>query len=157
MRFTLISNLKQDKAMRSILIGLILFILLYLVSDVIVKYLNFGLFGNEIKNTLFGNEAEYIDAMTKGAFLEFWHTEIFFVMMMLLTLSSVFIRVANKSRLLVTNIVMLSALISLSSLALAYFISPFFIDIYVITFFIWHLGALYSCFYSLWRFYDKRV
>lgn len=157
MRFTLINNLRDDKAMRLILSSFILFILFYLIADIFVKYYNFGIFNTAIKTTLFGDEQQYIDAITKASFLEFWHSEIFFIMMLLLTLSAIFIRVANRFRLLFTNIVMTSAVVSLLSIALAYFVSPFFIDIYVLSFFIWHISAIYMSIYSMWRLYDKRV
>ena len=143
--------------MRLILTGFLTFILLYILSDILVKYSSFGLFGDKINLTLFGSEEEYIDPMSKASFLEFWHTEIFFIMMILLTLGAVFIRLAKNSRVLVTNILMISAIASLVALGLSYFISPFFVNIYVATFFLWHLTALYMILYSLWRLYDKSV
>ena len=157
MRFTLINNIKQDSAMRLILTGFLVFILIYLISDITVKYSSFGLFSDKINITLFGSEEEYIDPITKASFLEFWHTEIFFIMMILLTLSAVFIRLAKKSRILVTNTVMISAIISLIALALSYFISPFFVAVYIAAYFLWHITALYMILYSLWKLYDKSI
>ena len=157
MRFTLINNIKQDKAMKLVLSGLLAFILIYIVSDVIVKYYSFGIFNSAIKTTLFGNEQEYIDPINKASFLEFWHTEIFFIMMILLTLSAVYIRLAKKSRLLLTNTLMISAITSLVFIALSYFVSPFFINLYIATFFVWHVSALYMISYSFWKLYDKSV
>jgi len=155
-RFTLINNIKQDSAMRLILSALLIFISMYLISDIFVKYSSFGITGSAVKLTLFGSEAEYIDPISKASFLEFWHTEIFFIMMLLLTLSAVFVRLVKKS-ILVLNIVMISAIISIIALALSYFMSPLFISIYIATFFLWHASALYMTLYSLWRLYDKSV
>ena len=157
MKFTLINNIKQDRAMRLILTGFLSFILLYLISDIIVKYFGFGILPDTIKTTLFGNEEEFIDPITKASFLEFWHVEIFFMMMILLTLSAIFIRLANRSRVAMTNTLMISAIISLVSIALSYFVASFFIYIYVLTFFIWHLSAIYMILYSLWKLYDKSL
>lgn len=156
MRFTLINNVKQDNAMRLILSALLVFISLYLISDVLVKHSSFGITSNAVKLTIFGSEAEYIDPISKASFLEFWHTEIFFIMMLLLVLSAVFVRLAKKS-MLILNIVMISSIISIITLALSYFMSPLFINIYIATFFIWHVSALYMSLYSLWRLYDKSV
>lgn len=157
MRFTLISNIKQDKAMRLILSCFLVFVVLFLVFDIVVKYNSFGIFADKISVTLFGNEEEYIDPITKSAFLEFWHTEIFFIMMLLITLSAVFVRVAKKWVLSTLNTLMISAIVSLCALALAFFMSKAFINIYVATFFLWHGAALYMSFYSLWKLYDKSV
>jgi len=143
--------------MKLILTSFLSFILLYLISDIIVKYYTFGVFPDTIKVTLFGNEEEFIDPITKASFLEFWHVEIFFMMMILLTLSAIFIRLANRSRVVMTNMLMISAIISLITLALSYFTASFFIYIYVFTFFIWHLSSIYMIFYSFWKLYDKSL
>lgn len=151
MKFTLIKNLQKDSAMSLILKGFLIFILLYLISNILVMNSSFGISVDSINSTLFGNEDEYVDPITESAFLEFWHTEIFFIMMILFTLNAVFIRVAKRSRIILTNVLMISAITSLISLALAYYVSDFFINIYVYTFFIWHIMAAYISLYSFWK------
>jgi hypothetical protein len=150
MRFTLVKNLQQDPLMKPILSGLLIFIFIYLVSDLIVKNFSFGIFVQDIKNTLFGNEDQFIDPITKGDFLEFWHVEIFFIMMILLTLNAIYIRVAKNSKLFL-HLLMSLALISLFSLLISYFISDSFVYIYTFSFFAWHICAMYISLYSLWR------
>lgn len=153
MKFTIIKDLTQDSMMKPILSGLLSFTLLYLLSDFFVKHSSFGLFPHAIHATLFGSEEEFLDPINKASFLEFWHVEIFFIMMILFTLSTVYIRLskASKSAIVVVNLMMISAIISLISLPLAYFFSSGFINIYVATFFIWHILALFSALYSLKR------
>lgn len=155
MRFTLIKDIKQDKMMSPILSGLLIFTILYLISDILVKYYGFGIFPSDVYLTLFGNEEEFIDPITKSSFLEIWHMEIFFIMMILLSLSAVFIRLckSNFINILILNIVLLSSIISIISLVLSFFISDSFILSYVFCFFIWHIGALYMAIYSLWNLY----
>lgn len=138
--------------MRPILSGLLLFTLLYLVADVFVLKGSFGLFFAEIQNTLYGNMDEYIDPMSNSSFLEFIHTQIFFMMMILLTLSAVFIRLFSKalSSLIIVNILMISALSTLILLVLSYYVNQEFIVIYIITFFIWHVLAFVMSALSLW-------
>ncbi|WP_324170616.1 hypothetical protein [Sulfurimonas sp.] len=143
--------------MSLILKGFLSFILLFLISDILVKYFSFGITPDAIYITLFGNEEEFIDPITKSYFLEFWHTEIFFIMMNLLTLSAIFIRLSNKSKIAMTNILMISAIISLISLPMSFFISSDFVYIYLLTFFIWHLSAIYMILYSFWKLNDKSI
>ncbi|MDQ7046016.1 MAG: hypothetical protein Q9M32_08905 [Sulfurimonas sp.] len=160
MRFTLIKDLKQDALMKPILSGLLIFTLLYLLADVFVKQYTLGLFYDEIFLNLFGNEEEFLDPMLKSSFLEFWHIEIFFIMMLLLTLSAVFIRLYSNTsfNLLVLNTMLLSALLCIISIALSFFASEVFIHIYIISFFIWHILALYMSIYSLWNLhYDPSL
>ncbi len=150
MRFTLV---KKDSTIKPILIGLLSFTIIYLISDVFVKYSSFGIFKEQIKITLFGNKEQFIEALPKSSFLEFIHIEIFFIMMITLTISAVFIRVSNnkKNASLISSMMMITALISLITLALSFFISGIFIDTYVATFLLWHLIAFFISFYCLWR------
>lgn len=143
--------------MSLILKGFLFFILLYVVSDIFVMKESFGISADAVSSTLFGSEEAYIDPINESSFLEFWHTQIFFIMMILLTLSAVFIRVAKRSRNIITNALMISALISLFSLPLAFYTSKFFIDIYIISYFLWHLVAIYMIFYSFWKLNARSV
>lgn len=143
--------------MSLILKGFLFFILLYVVSDIFVMKSSFGISAEAVSSTLFGSEEAYIDPINEASFLEFWHTQIFFIMMILLTLSAVFIRVAKRSRNIITNALMISALISLISLPLAFYTSKFFINIYVMGYFLWHLVAIYMIFYSFWKLNARSV
>lgn len=143
--------------MSIILKGFLFFILLYVVSDIFVMKSTFGISAEAVSSTLFGNEEAYIDPINEASFLEFWHTQIFFIMMILLTLSAVFIRVAKRSRNILTNALMATALISLISLPLAFYISKIFIDIYIVSYFLWHLVAIYMIFYSFWKLNARSV
>lgn len=153
MRFTLIKDLKKDTTMKPILVGLLLFTLLYLISDIFVKESSFGISIDTVNTSLFGNEEEFIDPLSKSSFLEFWHMQIFFMMMILLTLSAVFVRLVSKAKLLLLNLLMISALLSLVSLFGAFFLSGAFVQIYVVTFFAWHIFAIYMILASLWSLY----
>ena len=155
LRFTLVKNLKKDTHMSNILKGLLFFILLYLISDFFVKYFTIGLLPDALLFSFMGNEEEYIEPMGIASFLELWHTEIFFIMMILLTLSAIYIRVVSnvKHYKFTLNVVMISALISLVSLPLAFYVSQNFIYIYFITYFLWHLGAIKMTLRSLWKLY----
>lgn len=153
MRFTLIKDLKNESSMRWILNLLLLFSSLYIAADIFVKYISFGVSISSVKATLFGSEEEFLDPITQGVFLEIIHTEIFFIMMLLLTLSTLFIRLFHPSKvaLIVLNIAMISALLSLISLGASFYISALFVPLYILCFYLWHLSALYMSLGSLWR------
>lgn len=155
MQFTIVKNLKKDTAMSNILKGLLISILLYLIADLLVKYFSIGLTIDALTISLFGSEEEFVEPMSQAIFLEFWHVEIFFIMMILLTLSAIYIRVVNhiKNYKIIFNIVMLSALLSLTALPITYYISSAFIYLYIFGYFIWHLGAIYMASKSIWELY----
>ncbi|MDF1883531.1 hypothetical protein JHD49_06215 [Sulfurimonas sp. SAG-AH-194-C21] len=153
MRFTLIKDLKEDMAMKPLLNGLLLFILLYFIADFFVVNASLGLLHEDIKMTLFGNADEFVDPMDKSVFLEYIHGQIFFIMMILLTLSTVYVRLCSIKRysIIVINTLMLSALLTLISLFLSYFYTPNLLNLYVVSFFIWHILAFIMALHSLWN------
>lgn len=154
MRFTLIKDIKQDSIMKPVLTFLLLFTLLYIIVDIFVKNLNFGISYYDVHNTLFGNADEFLEPMEQGVFLEFWHMEIFFSMMILFTLCAVYIRLSTSNSIISTSLLMLSALVSLISIILAFYFSDFFIYIYLSCYFTWHLVAFYMIIISLGKLYN---
>ncbi|ADN09084.1 hypothetical protein [Sulfurimonas autotrophica] len=153
MRFTLIKNVKQDKGMKPLLNGLLIFIMLYLIFDIFVKNHTLGLSIHTVSTTLFGNADEFLDPMNKSVFLEFIHIQIFFLMMLLLTLSAVFIRLLYKKQntILIMNLLMVFGILCPIALTAAYFYSAEFIGIYLVCFFSWHVIAFYMALKSLWE------
>jgi len=139
--------------MRPLLNGLLIFTLLYIPFDIFVKSNTIGITISTLSTSLFGNTDEFIDPMNKSVFLEFIHTEIFFLMMILLTLSAVYIRLLHKKSnvILIINLLLAFALFSLITLIAAYFYSHEFIGIYLFSFFTWHLVALFMTLRSLWE------
>jgi len=126
---------------------------MYLIADIFVIDTTLGLLVEDIKMTLFGNIDEYIDPIDKSVFLEYIHGEIFFMMMILLTLSTVYARLCSIKNysIIIINILMLSALLALISLAISYFYAPSFLSVYVLSYFIWHITAFIMALHSLWN------
>jgi len=138
--------------MRPLLGGLLLFILLFLSADIVLKNDHIGLTSTQLAQTLYGNEAEYIEPVTEHFLLELMHSDIFFIMMTLLTLSAVYARLCQnkKLRLININITMTAALLSIIFLPLAYYLSAHFILPFIISFYTWHLMALMMTLGSLY-------
>lgn len=158
MKFLLLKSIKQDKMMKPILSGLLFFVILYIFSDVLVHYYGFGILLEDVTYTLLGNEEEFLDPISTSSFLEHWHIQIFFIMMLVFTLSAIFIRLCSTSKvnLFVLNIFLFSSLLSIIFLALSYFTLSLFISFYIFFFFLWHILALYMSLYSLWSLYNDK-
>ena len=153
MRFTLIKDVKHDQSMKPLLNGLLIFTTLYILFDLFVKQHTLGLSVQTVSTTLFGNADEFLDPMNESVFLEFVHMQIFFLMMLLLTLSAVYIRLLHKKKntMLVMNLLMLSGVLTPITLTLAYFYAPTLVVSYIFFFFLWHITALYMSLHSLWE------
>ena len=151
MKFTLIKDVKGDSLMRPLLSGLLLFILLFLSADILLKNDHIGLTQSHLAQTLFGNEEEYIEPVTEHFLLELMHSDIFFIMMTLLTLSAVYARLCQNKRLRLVNIniTMIAALLSIVFLPLSYYLSPLFIMPCIISFLTWHFLAVIMTLASL--------
>jgi len=153
MRFTLIKDLKKDDTMLHLLVGMLLFFFLYICADLVVKYYGFGLLKSQVILTLFGDEDAFMEGMLQSTFLEYIHQEIFFTMMLLLTLCAVYVRIMKHKihRAFILHITMVTALLTPIFLVLAYFYTIAFVICYIAAFFIWHLSALFMVLISLQR------
>lgn len=144
MRFVIIKDLKRDRSMRPMINYILAFTLLFLVFTPIVLYTSIGLDESKIHTTFFGNEEEFIDPITPQAFLEFVHTQIFLVMMSMLTLSAVFARVVQSLHVTaILCIVNSFALLQFVFLLFSYYLYESMIIVYLGSFYIWMAGALF--------------
>jgi hypothetical protein len=155
MKFTLIKDIRGDALMRPLLGGLLAFVLLFLIFDVVQKHETIGLFPAAAAATLYGDEETYTDAITFSGLLEIIHGDTFFAMMSLLTLSAVYARLVDSTRrrLLFINTAMLGAFFALPSLMGAYYFGAPFLYGWIALFFLWHLSAFLMAAESLWRLY----
>ncbi len=156
MKFTVIKDLKQYKVMKPILSSVLIFSILYIVSDFFVKYNNFGITPEVVKLTVLGDEEQFLDPLGKNAFLEFWHIEIFSIMMVCFIVSTIYIRLSKGSyrALFIVNILLISAIISLVLLPVLYFYSSMFIYPYLFTFYLWHILIFVTSLISLKALYS---
>ncbi len=138
--------------MRPLLGGLLLFMLLFLSADVLLKNNHIGLTPTQLSQTLFGDEEAYIEPATEQFMLELIHSDIFFMMMTLLTLSAVYARLCQNKTIRIVNInaTMISALLTVLFLPLAYYLSAWFVLPYIIAFYSWHILALFMAIASLY-------
>jgi len=155
MKFLVVKNINEDKNFKPLLGGLLLFMLFYLFVNIFLKHYSIGILPLDLANNFLGNEQTYLDPMELHVFLEFWHMDIFFMMMILLTLSAVYMRINKYSKLtlLTTHINLLSAFIYLSSLAMSYFFISWFVYLSFVSFVIWHLLSVYMTSISLYKLY----
>ncbi len=151
MRFTLVKDLRSDALMRPLLNGLLLFTGAFLVADVFLKRDHIGLDRQTLSDTLYGNEAEFIDPVSEHFVLELLHSDIFFMMMTLLTLSAVYARLCPFKRIaaVVINLAMAAAIADAVLFALAYYRGDAYLLPWLGTFWTWHGAALFMASASL--------
>jgi hypothetical protein len=150
-RFTLVKELRSDVLMRPLLSGMLLFASVFLIADIFLKRDHIGLDRATLSNTLYGNEEEFIEPVTEHFILELLHSDIFFMMMTLLTLAAVYARVCPLKRVavVVINIVMVVGIADIVLLALAYYRGSGYLLPWLAAFWTWHGGALFMALASL--------
>lgn len=157
MKFTLVKDLRGNTILRPLLSGLLIFTILYLSADIILKKDHIGISYQTLSNTLYGNEDEFIEPVSFHFILELSHSDIFFMMMTLLSLSAIFSRLCkiDRFRSILIHTTMLSAILNIITLFLAYFLNPFFIYTWILCFWLWHIGAFLISFISLFHLLKK--
>ncbi len=154
MKFTLVKDLKNDPLMRPLLSGLLLFTMLFIISDIGQKKHDIGLHVSSASATFYGNEAAFIDPISLEVVLQTVHTDLFFMMMILLTLGAVYGRLVpntRKSRFMM-HLLNASALGSLGVFIACYY-TPLVV-LWVVLMWSWHIAALVmslEAIYRLWR------
>ena len=136
MKFTLVKSLRSDPLMRPILVGLLLFSLLFLVVDIFNHHYRSGVSFESFSLYILGNEEEYIDAVPFSTLLEILHIDTFVTMMLLLTLSAIYARLFEGAKIAI-HTVMLSAIFSLLSMIASPYM-PLAIYLHVTLFWLWH-------------------
>ena len=137
--------------MRPILVGLLLFTLLFLLLDLLNSHYHSGITFSAFSTYILGNEEEYIDPISFATLLELLHVKIFLVMMTLLILSAIYARLApSKKAKYAIHSVMLSAFFSLVGMIASPYVT-WAIYLHVILLWLWHIIALAITIESLYR------
>lgn len=151
MKFTLLKDIRQDPLMRPLLLGLLVFIILFFVSDIYLKHEQIGVTTAAAIMTFSGDEATFTDPISLSALLEILHGDIFFMMMSLMMLCAVYARLGNGSRRVgyLIHLTMSAALLSLVAMIAAQQFQGVLIALWVGLFWTWHTAALWMAAVSL--------
>ncbi|MEA1920195.1 MAG: hypothetical protein U9N52_10170 [Campylobacterota bacterium] len=144
---------QANRLMNTLLTGLLLFILLFLSADLLLKAQHYGYTLSQVESTLYGNEELFIDPLPLLSLLQGIHADIFFAMMILLSIGAVYGRVGRSKRLriILINLTMFSALIALLAPFLALYLHKVWIFFWIFSSLLWHVLAIAISFVSLWR------
>lgn len=118
-------------------------ILLYLVMDVVLHAYVIGSDIAAVKSTLFGNAETFEEPILIDSLLLQVHIDLFMTLFSLLILSSVYIRLHEKTKTLriTVHALFFLGIISPIFLLLAYLWSDVFVYLWIVTFLLWHVWA----------------
>ncbi|HHO65378.1 MAG TPA: hypothetical protein ENJ71_02530 [Epsilonproteobacteria bacterium] len=144
MKFLVTKDLAHSQLLAYLIGAVLTAILLYLGLDVVLHGYVIGSDMTAIRSTLFGNSETFEEPILIDSLLLQVHIDLFITIFVLLILSSIYIRVHNKTTAMkwVLHALFILGLLAPLSLLLAYFWSEDFVMVWVVTFLLWHLLAV---------------
>jgi len=144
MKFLVTKDLAHSQLLAYLIGAVLTAMLLYLGLDVVLHGYVIGSDLIAIHNTLFGNVETFEEPILIDSLLLQVHIDLFITIFVLLILSSIYIRVHNKTTAMkwVLHTLFILGLLAPLSLLLAYFWSEAFVMVWVVTFLLWHLLSI---------------
>ncbi len=145
MKFLVTKELSHVALLQNLMVAVCIALFFYLGLDVAVHGYVLGFDVDGILSTLYGNEEEYIESILVDSLLLQVHIDLFMALFSLLILSSIYIRLfaeLKSSRYLV-HVVLFLGLLSPVLLMLAYFTSEVWAFVWLVSFMLGHLLAVY--------------
>ena len=154
MKFLVTKELSKSPFLRYLMGTLTLFILIFLVTDIMLHHYQIGLTLETVTATLFGNEEAFIEPILLPALLLQVHIDLFLSMFILLILAAMYIRLYEKCEraYIWIHMLFLSGLVAPLLLLGNYFISQSMgIVVWIAIFYLWHGVAFLLSLKVLWR------
>ncbi len=145
MKFLTTKELNENPFLKYLIAGLLIFFVLFLISDITLHHLQIGLNFKEACSLILGNEEEFIEPILLETLLLMVHVDLFFSMFLLLCLTAISIRVFKRDSLtfVFLNTLYISAILAPLLLISSYFLGESVVIAWVVVFIIWHILALF--------------
>ena len=148
MKFLVTKDLAHSQLLAYLIGAVLVAILLYLGLDVVLHGYVIGSDMTAIHSTLFGNAETFEEPILIDSLLLQVHIDLFMTIFVLLILSSIYIRLHNKTTTMkwVLHALFVLGLLAPLSLLFAYFWSEIFVMVWGVTFLLCHLLAFIVAF-----------
>jgi|GEM_PF-961928 len=145
MKFVISKDLEHSKLLNTLMMGVSLSLLFYLVFDVILHGFIVGSDIPTISNTLYGNVDEFIEPILLDTLLLQVHIDLFMSLLTLMILSTMYIRLFSeekKTKWLI-HLLFILGLVTPLMLLVAYMSSLFFVYMWILMLLAGHLLAIF--------------
>jgi len=145
MKFLVTKELAHVALLKNLMVTVCVALFFYLGLDVVVHGYVLGFDVDGILSSLYGNAEEYIEPILIDSLLLQVHIDLFMSLFSLLILSSIYIRLFAelKSSKYLVHVVLFLGLLSPLLLMLAYFTSEVWVFVWLFSFILGHLLAMY--------------
>ncbi len=155
MKFLISKNLRNNPFLKSLILGLLVFIIIFLLLDITLYHVQIGLSFDKAIASILGDEEEFIEPILFDTLLIMIHSNLFFSMLLLLILSAIWVRLWELKSKLLLHLLFILAIITPLFLLLGYFYGSFVVKIWVILFLLWHFLAIFMSVESIIGIYKN--
>ena len=152
MRFIVTNELQKSIAIRWMIGGVMVLILLFLAGHLLLEAIQLGWRPNDVLQTVAGNEDEFIDPLPFDEILLRAHINLFFAMIVLAIGASAYVRIVpnSKQKILPITVIFSTALFAQISLILIRSFGLPAVWIWIVTSMLWHTVAGLMVIRTLW-------
>lgn len=145
MKFLVTKDLAHSTLLTYLMSAVVFAILFYIGLDVVLHAYVIGLDMASMRATLFGDEVNFVEPILLDSLLLQVHIDLFMTLFALLILSSIYIRLYSKKVLTkwTVHLLFVFGLLAPVTLLLAYLAAPSLAIVWLMTFIVWHLLAVF--------------
>ncbi|GIT98357.1 hypothetical protein [Sulfurovum sp. TSL1] len=143
MKFLVTKDLAHSTLLRYLMGSVVFVILLYLGFDILLHAYVIGSDMQSVTVTLLGDIENFVEPILIDSLLLQVHIDLFMTLFSLLILASIYIRLYSDKVMTkwVVHLLFIMGMLAPAALLLAYFVSPSFIAMWLISFILWHVLA----------------
>jgi len=145
MKFLLNKDLEYTSLLRNLMAGVVFALFFYFILDVVLHAYVLGLDVTTLSTTLFGNPDEFIEPILLDTLLLQVHIDLFMSLFSIMIVASIYIRLHSKKVMTkwLVHALFILGLLTPIFLMVAYFTNVWFITIWLVTFIVGHLLAMW--------------
>ncbi|RLA59375.1 MAG: hypothetical protein DRQ78_10690 [Epsilonproteobacteria bacterium] len=157
MKFLLKKDLDHSTLIAKLMLGVSVALFFYLGLDLVLHGYVLGFDMGSISSTLYGNAEEFIEPILIDTLLLQVHIDLFMSLFSIMIIASIYIRLFSekKSSKSLVHILFILGLLAPEVLILAYFTSVLFVYVWLASFILWHLLAMWMSLHSIKRLLFK--
>jgi len=143
MKFLVNKDLAHSRLLNYLMGSVVFAILLYLGLDLVLHAYVIGLDIHSISVTLFGDAENFVEPILIDSLLLQVHIDLFMTLFAILILASIYIRLYSSkvTTKWIVHLLFIMGMLAPVTLILAYFVSPLFTAMWLISFVLWHVLA----------------
>lgn len=157
MKFLVSKDLEHSRLLEKLMAGVVFALFFFFLLDIVLHAYVLGLDISTLSTTLFGNPDEFIEPILIDTLLLQVHIDLFMALFSIMIVASIYIRLYSKKMMTkwLVHTLFLLGLFTPIFLMVAYFTNALFVTIWLVTFILGHLLAMWMSLLILKRLLFK--